>query len=135
MTLLLLSLSFCRGILVSFSFLCCCSLYFSGTECPPYDLVFWIDGSVPFLFGKDGSGVLANRSLCGIEVTPSFSAGPVCSSFSAEACTILHALCWLVFAGSTNKSAISLLFSFYQTLALSPPPCSLSHLSLYLNLC
>ena len=24
----------------------------------------------------------------------SFSAGPVCSSFSAEACAILHALCW-----------------------------------------
>ena len=23
----------CRGILVSFSFLCCCSLYLSGTEC------------------------------------------------------------------------------------------------------
>ena len=29
----LLSLSFCRGILVSFSFLCYCSLYLSGTEC------------------------------------------------------------------------------------------------------
>ena len=26
--------------------------------------------------------------------TLSFSAGPVCSSFSAEACAILHALCW-----------------------------------------
>ena len=31
---------------------------------------------------------------CGAEATLSFSAGPVCSSFSAEACTILHALCW-----------------------------------------
>ena len=31
--LLRLSLSFCRGILVSFSFLCCCSLYFSDTKC------------------------------------------------------------------------------------------------------
>ena len=28
------------------------------------------------------------------EATLSFSAGPVCSSFSAEACAILHALCW-----------------------------------------
>ena len=28
------------------------------------------------------------------KATLSFSAGPVCSSFSAEACTILHALCW-----------------------------------------
>ena len=31
--LLRLLLSFCRGILVSFSFLCSCSLYLSGTEC------------------------------------------------------------------------------------------------------
>ena len=36
----------------------------------------------------------SNCSLCGTETTLSFSAGPVCSSFSAEACTILHALCW-----------------------------------------
>ena len=32
--------------------------------------------------------------LCGTETTLSFSAGPVCSSYSAEACAILHALCW-----------------------------------------
>ena len=37
--------------------------------------------------------------------------------------------------GSTTKSAISLLFSSYLTLALSSPPCSLLHLSFYLNLC
>ena len=59
---------------------------------PPYDLVLWTDGSVPF--GKGGSGVLANCFLCGTEATLSFSAGPVCSRFSAEACAILHALCW-----------------------------------------
>ena len=61
---------------------------------PPHDLVLWTDGSVPFPFGKGGSGVLANCSLCGTEATPFSSAGPVCSSFSAEACAILHALCW-----------------------------------------
>ena len=60
----------------------------------PHDLVPWTDGSVPFPFGKGGSGVLANCSLCGTEATLSFSAGPVCSSFSTEACAILHALCW-----------------------------------------
>ena len=60
----------------------------------PHDLVLWTDGSVPFPSGKGGSGVLANCSLCGTEATLSFSAGPVCSSFSAEACAILHALCW-----------------------------------------
>ena len=47
-----------------------------------------------FLFGKGSSGVLANCSLCGTEAILSFSAGSVCSSFSAEACTILQAICW-----------------------------------------
>ena len=61
---------------------------------PPHDLVLWTDGSVSFPFGKGGSGVLANCSLCGTEATLFFSAGPVCSSFSAEACAIVHALCW-----------------------------------------
>ena len=61
---------------------------------PSHDLVLWTDGSVPFPFGKSGSGVLASCSLCGTEATLSFSTGPVCSSFSAEACAILHALCW-----------------------------------------
>ena len=61
---------------------------------PPHDLVLWTDDSVPFPFGKGGSAILANCSLCGTEATLSFSAGPVCSSFSAEACAILHALYW-----------------------------------------
>ena len=61
---------------------------------PPHDLVLWNDGSVPFPFGKGGSGVLANCSLCGTEATHFFSPDLVCSSFSAEACAILHALCW-----------------------------------------
>ena len=56
--------------------------------------MLWTDGFVPFPFGKGGCGVLANCSLCGTEDTLSFSAGPVCSSFSAKACAILHALCW-----------------------------------------
>ena len=61
---------------------------------PTYDLVLWTDGSVPFPFGKGSSGVLANCSLCGTEANLSFLAGPVCSSFFAEAYAILHALCW-----------------------------------------
>ena len=61
---------------------------------PIHDLVLWTDGPVPFPFGKGGSGALANCFLCGTEATLSFSAGPVCSSFSAEACAILRALCW-----------------------------------------
>ena len=61
---------------------------------PPHDLILWTDGSVPFSFGKGGCGVLANYSLCSTEATLSFSAGQVCSSFSAETCAIQHALCW-----------------------------------------
>ena len=36
---------------------------------PPYDLWVWTDASVPFPFGKGGSSVLANCSLCGTETT------------------------------------------------------------------
>ena len=61
---------------------------------PPHGLVLWTDGSVPFPFGKGSFGVLANCSIGGTETTLSFSAGSVCSSFSAEACAILHAHCW-----------------------------------------
>ena len=99
---------------------------------PPHDLVLWTDGFVPFLFGKGGSGVLANCSLCGTEATLSFSAGPVCSSFSAEACAILYAFCW---SRQHHKVCHSLLFSFCLTLVLSSPPCPLLHLSCYLKLC
>ena len=38
--------------------------------------------------------MLANYFLCGTEATLSFLVGPVCSSFSAEVCAILQALCW-----------------------------------------
>ena len=61
---------------------------------PLHDLVLWTDGSVPFPFGKGGFGVLVNCSLCVTAATLSFSAGPVCSSFSAETCAIWHAFCW-----------------------------------------
>ena len=61
---------------------------------PPHNLVLWTDGSVLFHLSKGDSGILANCSLCGTEATLSFSAGPVCSSFSAQACAILQALCW-----------------------------------------
>ena len=47
----------------------------------------------------------------------------------APFCTLFASL------GSTNKSAISLLFSYYLTLVLSSPPCPLLHLSCYLKLC
>ena len=47
----------------------------------------------------------------------------------APFCTLFAGL------GSTIKSAIFLLFSYYLTLVLSSPPCSILHLSSYLKLC
>ena len=87
----------------SLSSLCSCSdllLSYQGATLAhldsllPHDLVLWTDSFVSFPFGKGSSGILANCSLCGPEATLSFSAGLVCSSFPAEACAILHALCW-----------------------------------------
>ena len=95
----------------------------------PHDLVLWTDGSVPFAFGKGGSGVLANCSVCGTEATLSFSAGPVCSSFSAEACAILHALCWSrQHQQVCHLSSLLLLSDSRSVLATlsSPPPFGLS---------
>ena len=91
---------------------------------PPHDLVLWTDGSVLFSFGKGDSGVLANCSLCRTEATFSFSAGPVCSSFSAEACAILHALCWSQKHQQVcHFSSLLLLFDSRSVLAtLSFPP-------------
>ena len=91
---------------------------------PPHDLVFWTDGFVPYSFDKGGCGVLAICSLCGTEATLSFSAGPVCLSFSAEACAIMHALCWswqyqqvchfsfLLLLLSDSPSVLSFVFPF-----------------------
>ena len=96
---------------------------------PPHDLVLLTDGSVPFPFGKGGSGVLANCSLCGTEATLSFSAGPVCSSFSAEVCAIVQVLCW---SQQHHKvchfSSLLLLSDSRSVLATlsSPPPFLLS---------
>ena len=102
---------------------------------PPHDLVLWTDGSVPFRFGKGGSGVLANCSLCGTEATLSFLAGPVCSSFSAEACAILHALCW---SRQHHKlkvchfsSLLLLSVSRFVLATLSSPPSFLSSQTLW----
>ena len=95
----------------------------------PHDLVLWTNGSVPFPFGKGGSGVLANCSLCGTEATLYFSAGPVCF-FPLKPAPLGTLFAGL---GSTNKSATSLLFFVYLTFVLPFPPCPL-HLFFYFKL-
>ena len=60
-------------------------------------LMIWYSGLTAlflFLLAKAAPAFLPNCSHCGTEATLSFSSGPVCSSFSAEACAILHSLCW-----------------------------------------
>ena len=99
---------------------------------PPHDLVLWTNGSDPFPFGKGGSGVLANCSLCGTKATLSFLAGPVCLSVTAEACALPHAFCW---SRQHHKICHFFFFSYYLTLVLSSPPCPLLHLSSYLKFC
>ena len=56
-------------------------------------LIIWYSGQTALFLSlfPCGSGILAICSLCGTEATLSFSAGSVCSSFSAEAypfCTL-----------------------------------------------
>ena len=58
--------------------------------------MYWCFGQTAmflFLLARVAPAFLPT-ALCGTEATLSFSAGPVCSSFSAEACAILHALSW-----------------------------------------
>ena len=85
--------------------------------------MIWTDGSVLFLFGKGGFGVLANCSLCGTETPFRFWRAQYVRFFT-EACATLKALAGL---GSTSNHFFSLLFSCSLTLAMSLPLCSLLH--------
>ena len=75
---------------------------------PSHDLVLLTNVTVPSLFGKSGSVVLANCSLCGTEVTLSILAGLVCSSFLLKPAPICKLFAGL---GSTNKSTTSLILA------------------------
>ena len=92
----------------------------------PHDLVFG-QTALFLLFLAKETDVLDHCSLCWTEATLSVSACPVCSSFSAEACAILHVLCW---SGKYLQSTTSLLLpsdsrSVLTTL-FSPPSFLLS---------
>ena len=92
--------------------------------------MLWTDGLVPFHFSKGGSCILVNCSLCATEAILSFSAGPVCSSFSAETWAILRALCW----SRQHRQLCHFSSPHNLTLALSSPPCLFFRLSFHLNL-
>ena len=59
-------------------------------------LMIWYYGQTAlflFLLARVALAYLPS-ALCGTEATLSFSVGPVCSRFFAEACAILQGLCW-----------------------------------------
>ena len=96
----------------------------------PHDLVLWTDNSVIFPFCKGGSGVPANCSL--VVLKPLF---PFQQAQYAQVFPLKPAPFCTLFAGldSTNRSATSLLFSFYLTTALVSAPCPLLYLFFYLK--
>ena len=86
---------------------------------PPHDLILWTDGSVPFPFGKGGSAFLPIALSVALRPLFPFQQAQFVQVFPlkpAPFCTLFAGL------GSTNKSAISLIFSYYLTLVLSSPP-------------
>ena len=97
-----------------------------------HDLVLWTDGSVPFPFGKAAPVYLP--TALSVALRPLF---PFRQAQYAQVFLLKPAPFCKLFAGlgSTNRSATSLLFSYYLTLVLSSPPCPLLYLSSYLKLC
>ena len=84
-------------------------------------LTIWCSGQTalfPSLLAKAALAYLPTALSVALRPPFSFEQAQVGSSFSAEACAILPALCWF---GNTYKSATSLSFS-YLTLVPSSPP-------------
>ena len=99
---------------------------------PPHDLVLWTDGSFLFLLARTAPAFLPTALSVALRPLFPFPQAQYAQVFPlkpAPFCTLFAGL------GNTNKSAISLLFSYYLTLVLSSPPCPLLHLSFYLKLC
>ena len=97
----------------------------------PHDLVLWIDGFVPFGKGCSGVGYLPTALSVALRPLFPFQQAQYVQVFPlkpAPFCTLIAGL------GSTNKSAISLLFS-YVTLVLSSPLYPLLRLPFYFKLC
>ena len=97
-------------------------------------LMIWYSGQTAlFLFLLAGAAPASLPTALSVALRPLFPFRqaqfvPVFPLKAAPFCTLFAGL------GSTNKSAIFLLF-YYLTLVLSSPPCPLLHLSGYLKLC
>ena len=100
----------------------------------PHDLVLWTDCSVPFLLAKAVLVYLptAFSVSVALRLLFHFQQAQFVQVFLLKSAPFYEPFAGL---GSTNKSAVSLLFSSYLTFALSSLPCPLLHLSFYLKLC
>ena len=98
---------------------------------PPHDLVLWTDSSVPFVLVKAALVYFPTALAVALKPLSLFQQAQF-----VQACLLKPAPFGMLSAGlgSTNKSAISLLFSFYLILVLSSPPCPLLHLSFHYKL-
>ena len=100
-----------------------------------FPIMIWYSGQTtlfPLLLARAAPAFLPIALSVALRPLFSFRQAQYVQVFSlkpAPFCTLFTGL------GSTNKSAISLLFSYYLTLVLSSPTCPLFHLSSYLNLC
>ena len=119
------------------SFLCFCSdppLSRQGATLahldflPPYDLVLWI---VPFSFGKDSLAYLPIALSAALRPLFLFQQAQYAKVFLLKPMAFCKLFTGL---GSTNKSAISLLFSSYLTHVLSSSFSSLLRLPFYFKL-
>ena len=98
----------------------CCKDVAHVDSPPPHNMMIWTDVSVPFPYGKSDSGDLGSFTLCGTKSTLFFRQAQYVQVFPLKPAPFCKLFVGL---GSTNESAISLLFSSSTTLALSLPPC------------
>ena len=98
-------------------------------------LMIWYSGhTVLFLFLLARAAPAFLPTVLSVALRPLF---PFRQALYVPAFPLKPAPFCTLFSGldSTNKYAISLLFSYYLTLVLSSPPCPLLHLFSYLKLC
>ena len=98
-------------------------------------LMIWYSGQMALFLFVLAKAVLAHLpTALSVALRPLF---PFRQTQYAQVFSLRPAPFCMLFAGlgSTNKSAISLFFSFYLTLVLSSPSCPLLHLSFYFKLC
>ena len=86
---------------------------------PPHNLVIWTDGSVPLFLAKAALAYLPTALVVALRPLFHFRQAQYAQNFPLKPAPFRKLFAGL---GSTNKSATSLLFPSYLTLALSSSP-------------